>query len=500
MSPSGRLSGPERNNGRVSPRAEFRAVVAVVIALVVLRSVVPLVSERSLDSDQAIVGLMAKHLSELRAFPLFFYGQNYMLGVQAWIAAPFFWMGGPNAIMLRLPLLLINVGVACGLIVILRRLGLRPGLGLVAALPLVTTSPVMSDALLRPLGAAVEPFGWILILWMLRHRPWAFGVVFCLGFLHREFVVYAAPALVVAQWGEGARWAWRDLFRAMGGFGMVWLVIDLLKRSINLFGPSGGDFASGSLIMQSKQIALWLSLEAYGDRVWHVISQGLPDMLGLRAYELSAHHGLFSGLTAGSTIAGAALVGALVVAAVRLLIGRGRTGSRAGAAFAWYLGTIGGAAIFGYGLNGGLDTAAMPIVRYALFVLLIPVAVLAAYLSREHRLDIRLTVIALVCVWSMSTVLDATRVVREFVQSPPANPHRELADHLVNHHILYARGLYWDAYIVTFLAQERVIVASNEQVRISAYGALVERHAAEAVTLVRQPCTAPRQVAAWCLE
>src|SRR6266699_5135203 len=61
------------------------------------------------NSDQAIVGLMAKHLSEFRTFPLFFYGQNYMLGVQSWIAAPFFWLARPSIAVLKTPLLLLNV-------------------------------------------------------------------------------------------------------------------------------------------------------------------------------------------------------------------------------------------------------------------------------------------------------------------------------------------------------------------------------------------------------
>jgi hypothetical protein len=484
----------------VSPRTEFRAAVVIAIALVAIRSAVPLVTERSLDSDQAIVGLMAKHASEFRTFPLFFYGQNYMLGVQAWLAAPFFWLGGPTVVMLRLPLLLINAGVVWGLIAAFRRLGLRPALGLVSVLPLAITTPVMSDALLRPLGAAVEPFAWILILWTLRHRPGWFGVVFCLGFLHREFVVYAAPALLLAQWREGRRWTGRDLARAVAAFAVVWLAIDLLKRSVNVYGPTGGEFASGSLIMQSQQIAMWLSLEAYGDRVWHLVSHGIPDMFGARGYLLSGYHGLFSALTVGSAGAGLALAAALTMAAFRLITGLRRTELRSSDAFAWYLGTIGVLAIVGYGLNGGLDTQTMPIVRYALFVLLVPVAILGAYLQRERHAGLRTIVIALMCVWAAATTLDATRVVREFVQSPPPNPHRELADYLVSHGIRYARGGYWDAYVVTFLAREQVVIASTEQVRISAYGALVDQHAAEAVNLVRQPCEGGRRVSVWCLE
>jgi hypothetical protein len=53
-------------------------------ALVVVRSAVFVFAPAShFDSDQAVTGLMAKHLSELRALPLFWYGQTYMLGVEA---------------------------------------------------------------------------------------------------------------------------------------------------------------------------------------------------------------------------------------------------------------------------------------------------------------------------------------------------------------------------------------------------------------------------------
>src|SRR5215210_6144808 len=76
-------------------------VVAVVIALVLLRALVYLLFEQiAFDSDQAINGLMAKHLSQGRAFPLFFYGQTYMLAVEAWVAVPFFWIAGPTVLAL----------------------------------------------------------------------------------------------------------------------------------------------------------------------------------------------------------------------------------------------------------------------------------------------------------------------------------------------------------------------------------------------------------------
>ncbi len=56
--------------------AEAR-VALIVLGAVLLRGAVFVWWEQaSFDSDQAVTGLMAKHLSEGLAFPLFFYGQN----------------------------------------------------------------------------------------------------------------------------------------------------------------------------------------------------------------------------------------------------------------------------------------------------------------------------------------------------------------------------------------------------------------------------------------
>lgn len=35
------------------------------------------------DSDEAVFGLMARHIAQGRAFPLFMYGQTYMLSVES---------------------------------------------------------------------------------------------------------------------------------------------------------------------------------------------------------------------------------------------------------------------------------------------------------------------------------------------------------------------------------------------------------------------------------
>src|SRR5205807_8834940 len=120
-------------------RQEALLASVAAVLLVVVRSAIFVLSEGIyFDSDQAIVGLMAKHLSEFRTFPLFFYGQNYMLGVQAWIIAPFFWIARPSVTVMRIPLVILNIAAALLLMRGLsRRLDLRPAIGFVAALPFI---------------------------------------------------------------------------------------------------------------------------------------------------------------------------------------------------------------------------------------------------------------------------------------------------------------------------------------------------------------------------
>src|SRR5436190_19557320 len=76
-----------------------RWIILAILLLVVLgRSAVFILAPESyFDADQAIFGLMAKHLAEGRAFPLFMHGQSYILGVEAWTAAPLLMLAGPSA-------------------------------------------------------------------------------------------------------------------------------------------------------------------------------------------------------------------------------------------------------------------------------------------------------------------------------------------------------------------------------------------------------------------
>src|SRR5574344_689667 len=55
----------------------------------------------TLDSDEAIVGLMAKHINEGKTSPIFYYGQHYLGSLEAYAVAGLFKFFGFSAIALK---------------------------------------------------------------------------------------------------------------------------------------------------------------------------------------------------------------------------------------------------------------------------------------------------------------------------------------------------------------------------------------------------------------
>src|SRR3954463_9258127 len=124
------------------------------------------------DSDQAVTGLMAKHLSELRAFPVFWYGQTYMLGVEAWLAAPVIAIFGAGVAPLKLPLLAINLAVALLLYFsLIDDAELQPGQAAFATLFFALAAPITAAHYLTANGGNVEPCLYVLLLWRLGQAP-----------------------------------------------------------------------------------------------------------------------------------------------------------------------------------------------------------------------------------------------------------------------------------------------------------------------------------------
>lgn len=465
------------------------SALSVAVALILIRSFVFFWYEQNFDSDQAIVGLMAKHLSEFRTFPLFFYGQNYMLGVESWIAVPFFWMGGPTVSMLRLPLVLINVAVVVLLIRMLAADGVSPWCSVVAVLPIAACGPVTSGQLLTALGASVEPLLYVIVLWLLRRRPIAFGAFLCLASLHREFTVFAVPAIVLLDWWKARAFSWSSLAKSAVAFVVAWVAVDAMKRLES----------HGSIAQEAVQVGRLLSLhpDVYVARMQLLMTQGVSDLFGARPLPLIAS-GIWGDTIVGWRIAGVAVTLALVAAAGRLVwfAVRGRLHV---APFTMFLAMVGLETLLAYPLHGGTAIEPRTELNYVLLALLLPVGILGMYFQSDARVAWRRSVAVLVSAWALLMTVDNVRVTHEYVVRPPTSLHRLLADYLTTHRIKYAWAGYWDSYRVTFLSRERVIVASTETVRIPSYQTRVEQNQANAARLQRTPCDEGTHVAEWCV-
>ena len=74
------------------------------------------------NSDEAITGLVALHIARGEAAPAYFYGQDYMGALEAYLAAPLFAAFGPGVAALRVPLLLVYALFLLAMFFVARRL------------------------------------------------------------------------------------------------------------------------------------------------------------------------------------------------------------------------------------------------------------------------------------------------------------------------------------------------------------------------------------------
>jgi hypothetical protein len=475
-------------------RRETWFFTALAALLVLIRSAVFVFQGHiDFDSDQAIVGLMAKHLSEFRTFPLFFYGQNYMLGVQSWIVAPFFWIAGPSIAVLKTPLVLLNVLAAVLLMRgVSRSVGVRPGLGFVAALPFIAPTPVVAGSFLQTLGSSgVEPLLYVLVLWMLRGRPFAFGALLAFGFVHREFTIYTLPALAFVELANRSSWnadTARRAARGAGGFALVWLILDDAKMHL------GGS----SLILQARQLGKFTCLDgaAFLGRAPDMLMDAWPVLTGGTRMPLD-HFAMRSSTVSGSAIIGWTVGVTMLLMLIRLAWLAPLKRREPSLAFAVYLGLVGCCALAAYTLTCAF---AHPVVRYFSLGLLLPIGCVAAFVAVEPSARVRTAAIAVFVLWGTANLADNVRVIRDAYVNPQLNPHAELTEFLLSHQIRYARADYWDAYVVDFLSRERVIVASNGPARIPDYERRVDEHRDAAVRIERMPCEGQIRVARWCIQ
>lgn len=473
---------------------------AAAAVLVIARSAVFLLWEQSsYDSDQAVFGLMAKHIVEGRALPMFIYGQDYMFALESWLAAPLFAFFGPSATLLKLPVVAVNVAVAVLLVwLMIRDAGLGPLTALTASAFFVAAPPVTAKMLVESNGGNPEPFLYVLLLWMLRHRPIAFGAVFAMGFIQREFTVYGVTAIIALAVLDDRRVSIERL-KSVALAAIGYLVVSQAARTLFVFStPFGPGTSVGQVSGAGGTLAALTSRYCWAPAsILPSMTSLFGDYLGV-PFGATDHRmvdfGMRTLLPMGvpgvprfwpllGVIFAAALIRVIWIAVRDRRPIWGRPG--AVATFLLLIGVQSGVA-YALARCGRLEPDTF---RYALLMVYVGVGVVALYFVYEtHRLW-RGAMVAVMIVWTTTSVVSHLLLWDEYLHRQPPAPHRALATYLLDHDIRYARSDYWTAYATTFLAGEKVIVASNDTVRITSYQDQAAAHAKEAVIIQRQPCT-----------
>lgn len=496
------MTGPFEPSEHLTVSKPFRrervAVMAIVALVIVARSAIFIFWEQShFDSDQAVIGLMGKHLSEGRAFPLFLYGQNYVFAVEAWMAAAVFLVTGASVWALKLPLLAVNLAVAFLLLRILEREArLRPAIAAVATLCFVLPPPATAAMLVEANGVNIEPFLYVLLLWTTRRRPALFGVIFAIGFLQREFTVFALLALVTVAAATG------DLFRretvrrglvALCSAGAVWLMVALAKPYASAAGPGTtiADLRAPTNNVLEALTRVCFDPTTILDGVVRLLATHWVRLFGTYVeplWRFGIESGGNQGLPGSWLLLSAA--GLLAVTRIVMAVAAGRR-LRREHAFCAYLTFVGllTAAAFVIARCG-----AQGHIRYALLSIYAMVGLSAWYLAVERVRSLRTVWIVLVVLWACVAAFGHARLWSEYLSHPPVSAKQMIIRHLQARGIRYGIADYWMAYYVSFVTNEQIIVAADDFSRIPDYDRQVQAHLGEAVRIARTPCAGGKEV------
>lgn len=180
-----------------------------------------------IDSDEAIVGLMAKHILEGRGIPAFYYGQHYMGSFEPIVTALIFMVAGISSASLKFVPLLFSIIF----ILLLYQLGLELGGRAVARL--------------AALFAALPPQ--LLVLWSSMARG-GYMEILCIGTL---------ASILLLRWLRSSRPTFGQTAALAGTLGFGWWV----NNQIVFFVLPIAFFAAAALYASHKQSPgeLWRS-------------------------------------------------------------------------------------------------------------------------------------------------------------------------------------------------------------------------------------------------
>lgn len=437
-SPVGRLT---ESTVRMRPaervtRPEAALLVAAALAGIALRFWVMHLPLRVLDSDEAVVGLMARHLVHGREFPVMYWGQGYGGTIEPMVSAALFAVFGSSVLALKATSLILSA---------------------VATLLLVPVGTRLVGARAARLGAAAF---WVstanYIVWSTKARGFYWALMI-LGLL----VVLVATRL--ADHPERRRdWVALGLLAGLGWWTNPQIVYFLVPTILWLVWRLRGDALRGVVAVPAFLVGAtpwlvwnlqhgWLSLKPASQPVpfsppknlWRFFVEGVPVSIGFvstRGWVFPALKGLYI---------------AVMVAAV---VGAVRSGRR-------YLYVLAVLATYPFLFAMFPQSWAVGEGRYILFFAPFLWLLIATAARRLPIAAAGLGAVVALTVYGM-TVLDAT-VVQLAPDVPIPERTAPLIRDLERHHDTRVWANYWVAYRISFESGERIIATPlpGEQTR-----------------------------------
>lgn len=225
----------ERRKVKLHTVVDYAILFAIVIVGLIPRAHLLLISHAVIDADEAIVGLMAKHINEGRPFPIFYYGQQYMGSIEPLFAALSFRLLGMSSFALKVVPLVFSL-IHIGLVYLLaRRFTSRFGARVAALLTALAPVGLIHWSIMARGGfielVVLGTAAFIIFCDILRsHAPrlsafFALGLVLGLGWwMNNQIVFFMAPigllSLVEFPRCYGVRRSIRWMGAALTGFFM----------------------------------------------------------------------------------------------------------------------------------------------------------------------------------------------------------------------------------------------------------------------------------------
>jgi hypothetical protein len=419
------------------------------------------------NSDESTMGLAALHIAEGRDFPVFFYGQNSMSTVEAYLAAPLFVLFGPSIVALRLPMLAVYPMFCYVMYRLTARLYSRWFAVFVVALLAIGSHPVVRGEVFAGGGyPEIKPVGVGLLLlsvWLgsdrdrrarrlLGFATWGLlaGLALWFDWLILPYVVAAGAVLA---FGCG-----RELIGRAGVLLVVGAVVGALPSIIHHL---QGGYAESTLAEM-----LYLSRSGHasvGARLYGGVLFGVP--LGTGLCEGAQCRGWPLALGAAYPLL-LVLAGALALRGLRAAIRQGPAAGEDRTRQAGRLALVAGAALtlVAYTRSDQAGETPAESVRYLTPLIISVPAVLWplwSALIRSPRQTLRAGAGALLAIYTFA-MASATMV---FVADIPASraaarDERALVAALDERGLTRIYSEYWSCNRITFATRERIVCAA----------------------------------------